>query len=56
MKFLLKWLKAKRISLNVSKMEVILFKYKKKTVKFQFKIKLDGKRLIFKDQVNHLEY
>ena len=51
---MLKWLKANKISLNVAKTEIILFKHQLKTVKFQFKIKLDGKRLIFKDYVNYL--
>ena len=55
MKLLLKWLKANKISLDVAKTEIILFKHQKKTVKFQFKIKLDGKLLIFKEYVNYLE-
>ena len=54
MKLLLKWLKANKISLNVAKTETILFKHKLKTIKFQFKVKLDRKRLIFKDYVNYL--
>ena len=48
MKLLLKWLKANKISLNVAKTEIILFKHQKKTVK------LDGKRLIFKDYVIYI--
>ena len=40
--------------LNVAKTEIILFKHKSKVIKFQFKIKLDGKRLIFKDYINYL--
>ena len=48
-------LKANKILLNVAKTEIILFKHQKKTVKFHFKIKLDGKRLIFKDRVKYLE-
>ena len=47
MKLLLKWLKANKISLNVAKTETILFKHQLKSIKFQFKIKLDGQRLIF---------
>ena len=54
MKLLLKWLNANKISLNIAKTEIILFKHKLKTIKFRFKIKLDGKRLIFKDYVNYL--
>lgn len=54
MKLLLKWLKANKISLNVAKTEIILFKHKLKKVNFDFKIKLDGKRLIFQEYVNYL--
>ena len=42
-KLLLKWLEANKISLNVAKTEIILFKHKSKIFMFQFKIKLDGK-------------
>ena len=35
-------------------LKIILFKHKLKTIKFQFKIKLDGKRSIFKDYFNYL--
>ena len=45
MKLLLKWLKANKISLNVAKTEAILFKHRRKSVNFDFKV--DGKRLIF---------
>ena len=54
MKLLLKWLKANKISLKVAKTEIILFKHKLKSIKFQFKIKRDGKRLMFQDCVNYL--
>ena len=54
MKLLLKWLKANKILLNVAETEIILFKHKSKVIKFQFKIKLDGNRLIFKDYINYL--
>ena len=53
-KLLLKWLKANKISLNVAKTEIIIFIHKSKTIDFNFKIKLDGKRLIFKEYVNYL--
>ena len=54
MKLLLKWLKANKISLNVNKTEIIIFKHKLKKITFNFKIKLDGKRLVFQDCVNYL--
>ena len=39
------WLDANMISLNVSKTELILFKPKMKKLDFDFKHKLNGKRL-----------
>ena len=54
LKLLLKWLKANELSLNVAKTETILFKDSRKTIEFKFKIKLDGKRLIFQNFVNYL--
>ena len=54
MKLLLKWLKANKISLNVAKTEIIILKHHLKTIDFNFKIKLDGKRLIFREYVNYL--
>ena len=54
MKLLLKWLKANKISLNVAKTETILFKHQLKSIKFQFKIKLDGQRLIFQNCAKYL--
>ena len=50
MKLLLKWLKANKISLNVDKTEIIIFKHKLKKIKFDFKVK----RLVFQDCVNYL--
>ena len=54
LKLLLKWLKANKISLNVAKTEVTIFKHNLKCIDFDFKIKLDGKRLIFREYVNYL--
>ena len=54
MKLLLKWLKANKISLNVAKTEIIIFKHHLKSIDFDFKIKLDGKRLIIREYVNYL--
>ena len=44
-KKLANWLNANKISLNVSKTELVLFKPKMKTLDFDFKHKLNGKRL-----------
>lgn len=54
LKLLLKWLKANKISLNVAKTEVVLFKHQKKKINFNFKIKLNGKRLMFQDNAKYL--
>ena len=39
------WLDANKISLNVSKTELIMFKPRMKKVDFDLKLKLDGKRI-----------
>ena len=44
-KKLANWLNANKISLNVSKTELILFKPKMETLNFDLKLKLNGKRL-----------
>ena len=46
LKFLCKWLKANKISLNASKTELIIFRDPKKISKHELKIKIDGKKLI----------
>ena len=51
MELILKWLKANKISLNVAENEIIIFKHHLKCIDFDFKIKLDGKCLIFKEYV-----
>ena len=45
MKNLTNWLNANKISLNVSKAELILFKLKMKKLDFDLELKLNGKRL-----------
>ena len=43
LKNLTKWLNANKISLNVSKTEMVLFRPKRKSMDFNLKIKLNGK-------------
>ena len=40
------WLKANKISLNVAKTELVIFKHPNKPLDYEMKLKLDGKRLI----------
>ena len=42
------------MSLNVDKTEIIIFKHNLKKITFDFKVELDGKRLVFQDCVNYL--
>ena len=48
------WLNANKISLNVSKTELIMFKPRMKKVDFDFKLKLNGKRLYPTKSVKYL--
>ena len=48
------WLNANKISLNVSKTELVYFKPKKKHMDFDLKIKLTGKRLYPTDSLKYL--
>ena len=54
LKNLTNWLNANKISLNVSKTELIIFKPKRKPLDFNMKIKLNGKRLYPTDSVKYL--
>ena len=54
LKLLLHWLKANKLSLNVAKTVVLLFKNKRKEVNYDIKIKLDGKRMRFSKEVKYL--
>ena len=54
LKLLLHWLKANKLSLNVAKTVVLLFKNKRKEVNYDIKIKLDGKRMRFSREVKYL--
>ena len=48
-------LKANKLSLNINKTEVVLFRPKKLKLDYSFKYKIDGKRLIPVQSVNYLE-
>ena len=52
MKSLTDWLNAIKISLNVQKTEIVLFKHQRNKADSELKIKLSGKRLYLKDSVN----
>ena len=57
LKTLTNWLNANKISLNVSKtelIELIIFRPKRKPLDFDMKIKLNGKRLYPTDSVKYL--
>ena len=54
LKNLTNWLNANKISLNVPKTELIIFKAKRKPLDFNMKIKLNGKRLYPTDSVRYL--
>ena len=45
MKKLTNWLNTNKIILNIVKTELVIFKSKRKKLKFVFKIKLNGKKL-----------
>ena len=48
------WLNAKKLLLNVSKTELIIFKSKKKLLDFNMKIKINEKRLYPTDSMKYL--
>ena len=54
LKNLSNWLNANKISLNVSKTELIVFKPKKKKLDYDLKFKLNGKRLYPTNSVKYL--
>ena len=45
LKNLCKWLRANKICLNVSKTELLVFRHPNKKVNYEFKIKMNGKKL-----------
>ena len=54
MKQLNNWLSANKISLNVEKTELVIFKYPKKVLSDEIKVNLIGKRLYPSNSVKHL--
>ena len=52
--FLSSWLKANKISLNVSKTEILVFHHVNKTINYDLRIKLDGKRIYPSKYVKYL--
>ena len=55
MKNLTNWLHAKKISLNIKKTELVIFKHKNKKLECPIKITLSRKRLYPLKSVNHLD-
>ena len=54
LKRLVNWLNANKISLNVKKTEIVIFKSKQKKFEGDLKIKLSGKRLYPTESVKYL--
>ena len=46
LKYLCKWLKANKISLNASKTEILIWRHPCKPVNYNLKLKIDGKKII----------
>ena len=55
MKHLSVWLNANKISLNIRKTELVIFKQKRKTLDHEIKIKLNRKRLYPTTSVKYVE-
>ena len=54
LKHLVNWLNASKISLNVKKTEMVIFKYKQKKFEGDLKLKLSGKKLYPTESVKYL--
>ena len=54
LKGLTDWLNANKISLNISKTEYILFHHPNKSIDFELKIKLNGKRIFASSNIKYL--
>ena len=54
LKKLTHWLNANKISLNVSKTELVLFRSHRKQLDYELKLKLNGKKLFESDSVKYL--
>ena len=51
---LCRWLKSNKISLNSSKTKLIIFRYPNKSINYDLKIKIDGKKLIPSEYAKYL--
>ena len=54
LKSLCNWLKANKISLNVAKTELIIFKHPNRCIDYNLKLKIDGRKLTPTDNVKYL--
>ena len=54
LKLLCNWLRANKISLNSSKTEAILFRHPNKSIDYNLKLKIDGKRIFLTNSVKYL--
>ena len=54
LKFLCHWLNANKISLNTNKTEYVLFRHKQKSINFNLKLKLNGKKLYPSSYIKYL--
>ena len=54
LKFLCKWLRANKISLNSSKTEMIIFRHSKKKTDYNLNVKINGKKLFPSSHVKYL--
>ena len=54
LRFLCKWLRANKISLNASKTELLIFHHHMKKIDYDLKIKINGKRLLPSKYVKYL--
>ncbi len=54
LKLLCNWLRANKISLNASKTELLIFRSNRKTIFYDIKIKIDGKRIFPSTSVKYL--
>ena len=54
LKCLYKWLTANKISLNSSKTELVVFQSNKSTQRFEFKIKINGKKILPSQSIKYL--
>ena len=54
LRFLSKWLRANKISLNCSKTELIIFRHPRKQINYELKLKINGRKLYPSDYVKYL--